>query len=81
MIKHNELSDAELRKLMRHRAICLGGNSQLRIYGTLKCRSGRRMKKENRVFFTSEQEAVKTGYRPCGNCMNKKYKNYKDGSF
>jgi len=80
MIKHNELSDTELWRLIRQRVICFGGNSQLRIYGTLNCRSGKRMKKENRVFFASEQEALVRGYRPCGNCMYKEYKNYKYGS-
>ena len=34
------------------------------------------MKKENRVFFVSEQEAIEQGYRPCGNCMNYEYKKW-----
>jgi methylphosphotriester-DNA--protein-cysteine methyltransferase len=27
------------------------------------------MKKENRVFFASEEEAISFDYRPCGHCM------------
>jgi methylphosphotriester-DNA--protein-cysteine methyltransferase len=34
------------------------------------------MKKENRVFFCFEKEAIKEGYRPCGNCMKSKYKKW-----
>jgi len=37
------------------------------------------MKKENRVFFTSEEEATDNGYRPCGHCMKDKYQKWKDG--
>jgi len=35
------------------------------------------MKKENRVFFQSEKEAVAQGYRPCGHCMREEYKKWK----
>jgi len=38
------------------------------------------MKKENRVFFSSEQEAINNGYRPCGHCMIEKYKIWKKTS-
>jgi methylphosphotriester-DNA--protein-cysteine methyltransferase len=39
------------------------------------------MKKENRVFFISEREALEDGYRPCGNCLYKKYKMWKENEF
>ena len=39
-----------------------------KIYGRLDCKSGMRMKKENRVFFFSKEDAVACGYRPCKNC-------------
>ena len=51
----------------------MAGNSHLKIYGTLHCKSGRRLKNENRVFFYSEDEAIDKGYRPCGHCMRKKF--------
>ncbi|MET3532236.1 methylphosphotriester-DNA--protein-cysteine methyltransferase [Chryseobacterium flavum] len=35
------------------------------------------MKKENRVFFGSAEEAVQNNYRPCGNCMKKEYNIWK----
>jgi len=37
----------------------------------LNCHSGKRMKKENRVFFKNENEAISLGFRPCKNCMKK----------
>ena len=39
-----------------------------KIFGTLDCRSGVRMKKENRVFFLCLEDAVSQGYRPCKVC-------------
>lgn len=39
-----------------------------KIFGRLDCKSGKRMKKENRVFFHTLEDAVKEGYRPCKNC-------------
>jgi methylphosphotriester-DNA--protein-cysteine methyltransferase len=35
------------------------------------------MKKENRVFFQSEEEAINEGYRPCAHCMNAEYQKWK----
>ncbi|MFC3363543.1 Ada metal-binding domain-containing protein [Pedobacter fastidiosus] len=66
----------ELRKQIKNNEICFGGNSRLKIYGKLNCKSGKRMKMENRVFFKSEKEALENGFRPCGNCLNKKYKEW-----
>ena len=53
--------------------ITLGANRNLKIYGRLNCKSGKRMKLENRVFFSSEKEAISNGFRPCGHCMKEKY--------
>lgn len=39
-----------------------------KIFGTLDCKSGMRMKKENRVFFFSKEDAIKCGYRACKKC-------------
>lgn len=77
MFRHEGLSDRELKQLMRKRVIVLGGNRALKIYGTLGCSSGKRMKKENRVFFPSELRAIAQGYRPCGNCLKKEYQIWK----
>lgn len=57
----------------------IAGNAKLMIYGTLNCASGKRMKRENRVFFSSTLEAEQQHYRPCGNCMPGSYKKWKDG--
>lgn len=44
------------------------GYKKVKIFGRLDCKSGMRMKKENRVFFHSLEDAVREGYRPCMNC-------------
>jgi methylphosphotriester-DNA--protein-cysteine methyltransferase len=80
MIKHIDISDQDVRKLIRHKQIGLGGNRKLKIYGLLNCASGKRMKRENRVFFTGLNEAINKGYRPCGNCLRAEYKEWKNGS-
>ena len=38
------------------------------IFGRLDCKSGMRMKKENRVFFHSWADAIAAGFRPCKLC-------------
>ncbi len=78
MINHSEIPDKYLGSRIRQQEICLGGNRKLKIYGTLSCTSGRKMKRENRVFFSSEKEAVQNGYRPCGHCMKEQYQKWKN---
>ena len=77
MIKHIDIKPSALHKKIRRKEILFAGNKQLKIYGTLKCNSGKRMKKENRVFFSSVDEALLIGYRPCGHCMKEKYAEWK----
>ena len=57
--------------------IKFAGYRKGKIYGTLTCKSGKRMKTENRVFFLDEQEALELNYRPCGHCMPEHYKLWK----
>lgn len=77
MIQHSQLSSENLRSKIHRREINFGGNKKLKIYGLLSCRSGKRMKISNRVFFTDEKEALENGYRPCGHCMKKAFKKWK----
>jgi hypothetical protein len=83
MIRHSEIgrpsfaTSRALKALVDKGLVTLGGNKNLKIYGTLTCRSGKRMKVENRVFFSSGQEAIANGYRPCGHCMKKEYQEWK----
>jgi len=77
MIYNHELSSAALFKKIKNKEIVFAGNKRLNIYGKLNCSSGKRMKKENRVFFSDEEEAIKNGYRACGRCMKTKYKEWK----
>lgn len=78
MIQHSELADKDLRNLIKSHKIELGGNRNLKIFGTLNCTSGKRMKRENRVFFTSKTEAIENGFRPCGRCLIEAYKKWKN---
>ncbi|MDP1816231.1 MAG: Ada metal-binding domain-containing protein [Leadbetterella sp.] len=79
MIKHSEINSLDLQNQIRQKQICLGGNLKLKIYGKLNCKSGKRMKIQNRVFFSSEEEAIEHNFRPCGHCMKSKYKTWKNG--
>lgn len=60
-----------------------GGNGKLKIYGRLDCPSALSAIKrfpgsyeKSRVFFADEKTALAAGYRPCGNCLREKYKEY-----
>ena len=80
MIRHTELGNSNfersrrLKSLIDQGQIVLGGNRKLKIYGKLSCKSGKRMKMQNRFFFSSEQEAISEKFRPCGHCMKEKYR-------
>jgi len=80
MIKHSDISDIGLKINKRTNKIQFGGNQKLKIYGLLTCKSGKRMKRENRVFFLTEKEAIANGFRPCGHCMQEEYKKWKNGT-
>jgi len=79
MIRHDKISNSYLLNKIKNAEICFSGNRKLKIYGTLRCASGKRMKRENRVFFLSEDEARQNGFRPCGHCMKTDYQNWKNG--
>ena len=87
MILHSSLGiekmeiQKNLMRLIKNRAVTLGGYKKAGIYGTLNCRSGKRMKIENRVFFRDEAQAILEGYRPCAHCMPEKYKLWKLAGF
>jgi hypothetical protein len=76
ILKHSEINNIRLRSKIRRKLICLGGNIKLKIYGTLHCKSGKRMIVDNRVFFQSEKEAIEMDFRPCGHCMKTAYKKW-----
>ncbi|SMC31252.1 Ada metal-binding domain-containing protein [Chryseobacterium sp. YR221] len=78
MIQHTLISAPILRSKIRSLEIRFAGNKNLKIYGLLQCRSGKRMKRENRVFFATEQEALQNNFRPCGHCMKNEYKKWKE---
>lgn len=84
MFRHIDLGETsskrkrKLSQLVKQGVITFGGNMQLKIFGTLACSSGKRMKTENRVFFSSENEAMQNGFRPCGNCMWHEYQQWRD---
>jgi methylphosphotriester-DNA--protein-cysteine methyltransferase len=78
MFRHIQLTDADIKRKIKHGKICFGGNRKLKIYGKLSCASGKKMKKENRVFFFSVKEAIIMGFRPCGHCMREQYQKWKN---
>jgi hypothetical protein len=60
----------------------LGGHRKNKIYGTLDCpgalawiRKGHYVKQ--RVFFASESDAIRAGYRPCFRCLREDYVEWK----
>jgi methylphosphotriester-DNA--protein-cysteine methyltransferase len=77
MLGHQGIDKRKLLKLIRSREIEFAGNKKLKIYGMLNCKSGRKMKKENRVFFKTEVEAMNLGFRPCGHCMKNEFGKWK----
>lgn len=78
MIRHIEIEDKKLHQKLKKKELVYGGNRDLKIYGTLHCVSGKRMKKENRVFFKTVAQAETQGYRPCGHCLRADYKIWKN---
>ncbi|HKK44313.1 MAG TPA: Ada metal-binding domain-containing protein [Balneolaceae bacterium] len=83
MIKQSQLGltikaqKKEIRRLIKRSSITLAGNQKLKIYGRLDCASGKQLNPQSRVFFEDERDALKNGYRPCGNCMPEKYRKWK----
>jgi methylphosphotriester-DNA--protein-cysteine methyltransferase len=77
MIAHEKTDRRMLSNLIRKGMIVFAGNRQLKIYGRLNCASGKKMKEKNRVFFKSEMEAIDSGFRPCGHCMNREFQQWK----
>lgn len=69
MISHDAIDRRTLHRQIRAGIITLAGNRKLKIYGSLTCASGKRMKRLNRVFFKTENEALVLGFRKCKRCM------------
>ena len=51
MNRHDTIDDSEVLKAVKSGLIRYGGNRKQKIYGTLTCKSGKHMKRQNRVFF------------------------------
>lgn len=59
-----------------------GGHRRARIYGRLDCPAALRSLARghyatNRVFFRDEDVAIAAGYRPCGTCCRKRYREWR----
>lgn len=84
MINHQDLlikgfaGRRQLAVLISAKKVILAGNRILKIYGTLQCNSGKKLKTGNRIFFANEAEAMALGYRPCGHCMRTDYLLWKE---
>jgi lactoylglutathione lyase len=77
LIAHTDLSRNQLRDMLQSGQLTMAGNRRLKIYGMLTCGSGKRMKKENRVFFHDARQAEEEGFRPCGHCMPAGYRRWR----
>ena len=77
MTRQLDISPKEIRKRIRSGDIRWAGHGQFKIFGKLNCASGKRMKKENRVFFKTSANARQLGFRPCGHCMRDAYEAWK----
>lgn len=64
MISHTEISRERLQTLIQRGEITFAGNRNLKVYGLLTCVSGKRMKKENRVFFKAHGKRADSGTGP-----------------
>ncbi|MFT3675658.1 MAG: Ada metal-binding domain-containing protein [Chitinophagaceae bacterium] len=77
MQEHLYTTDQAVWRLIHAQQIKWACHKRLRIYGTLRCRSGKRMKRENRVFFMTEKAAQLAGFRPCAHCCHTAYLKWK----
>ena len=77
MIGHSDIADADLHAQLKSGTLTLAGHRSGKIFGRLDCDSGKRMKREERVFFADAAEAMGLGYRPCGHCMKDAYAQWK----
>lgn len=82
-MKMYRLLGADGKEYLSETSGTFGGNGKLKIYGRLDCPSAlssiRRFPgsyEKCRVFFADEKTALAAGYRPCGNCLREKYKEY-----
>ena len=83
--KEYKLIDSNNKEITSKIPGTLGGNKRLRIYGKLDCPAALRHINyghyiNHRVFFENEETAIKAGYRPCGICMKKEYKKWKENN-
>jgi len=81
--KTYKLRDAKNQEIQSPAPGEIGGHKKLKIYGRLDCPNALRWIDrghyvQHRVFFRDEQTARSAGYRPCGCCMPKEYRAWKD---
>lgn len=79
MIQHSEMSGSDLHYKIFQQSIRFGLNFKLKIFRTLSCASGKKIKRENRTLFSSANEAIKKGVCSCGHCMKVEYQKWKNG--
>lgn len=77
LYNHAELTDDQVRAMLKCGDIKFAGHKGYKVWGLLTCATGKKMKRENRVFFTSQEAAEKNGYRPCGSCQRAAFNRWK----
>lgn len=81
--KNYKLRDSNNKEYISKIPGTIGGHKKLKIYGKFDCPSALKYIEKgqyinNRVFFENVDTAIKAGYRPCGKCMKKEYKEWKE---
>lgn len=77
MIRHTDLMDEALHQALKAGTYTFAGHRSARIFGRLDCAAGKRMKRNERVFFADATEALALGFRPCSHCMKEAYSQWK----
>ncbi len=44
------------------------GNSRVKVFHRLECKFHKKALRKNRIYFSSREEAINAGYRPCRTC-------------
>jgi len=72
-MEHINHIEKEIRSFIRKGEIGWAGNKRGKVYGRLDCTSRKQMLRKNRIFFKTETEAIRSGFRPCGHCLHARY--------
>ena len=84
-VKLYRLIGSDRKEYLSHEKGQFGGHTGTKVYGHMDCPAAMRALNgplrdvyiQHRVFFEDEVTAIAAGFRPCGACLRKKYKQWK----